>query len=109
MRGVRVCIPRMLCMALVLWLGLGLGRKPEERPEVEEGERDGAALLLGVLRGLLEVEQPRAGSCYLVQYNNCIFITLLHYNNYSMSHKKNLCLFKNDLSLPCSCCWPGSS
>lgn len=46
-------------MALVLWLGLGLGRKPEERPE--EGERDGAALLLGVLRGLLEVE--RAGSC----------------------------------------------
>lgn len=49
-------------MALALWLGLGLGRKPEERPEVEEGERDGAALLLGVLRGLLEVEQPRAGS-----------------------------------------------
>lgn len=50
-------------MALVLWLGLGLGRKPEERPEVEEGEREGAALLVGVLRGLLEVEQPRAGSC----------------------------------------------
>ena len=48
-------------MALALWLGLG--RKPEESPEVEEGERDGAALLLGVLRGLLEVEQPRAGSC----------------------------------------------
>lgn len=47
-------------MALVLWLGLG--RKPEESPEVEEGERDGAALL-GVLRGLLEVEQLRAGSC----------------------------------------------
>lgn len=50
-------------MALVLWLGLGLGRKPEERPEVDEGEREGAALLVGVLRGLLEVEQPRAGSC----------------------------------------------
>ncbi|TNN68865.1 hypothetical protein EYF80_020900 [Liparis tanakae] len=49
-----------LWMALVLWLGLG--RKPEESPEVEEGERDGAALL-GVLRGLLEVEQLRAGSC----------------------------------------------
>lgn len=49
-------------MALVLWLGVGLGRKPEERPEVDEGEREGAALLLGVLRGLLEVEQPRAGS-----------------------------------------------
>lgn len=45
-------------MALALWLGLGLGRNPEERPEVEEGERDGSALLLGVLRGLLEVEQP---------------------------------------------------
>lgn len=50
-------------MAFALWLGLGLGRKPEERPEVDEGEREGAALLLGVLRGLLEVEQPRAGSC----------------------------------------------
>lgn len=54
-------------MALALWLGLGLGRKPEERPEVEDGEREGAALLppllLGVLRGLLEVvEQPRAVS-----------------------------------------------
>lgn len=47
-------------MALVLWLGLG--RKPEERPEVDEGEREGAALLLGVLRGLLEIEQPRAAS-----------------------------------------------
>ena len=55
-------IPSRFWMALVLWLGLGLGRKPEDRPEVEEGERDGAALLLGVLRGLLEVEQPRAGS-----------------------------------------------
>lgn len=61
-----VFIPSMLWMALALWLGLGLGRKPEERPEVEEGERDGAALLLGVLRGLLEVEQPRAGSCRTV-------------------------------------------
>lgn len=49
-------------MALALWLGLGLGRKPEERPEVDDGEREGAALLLGVLRGLLEVEQPRAAS-----------------------------------------------
>lgn len=52
-------------MALVLWLGLGLGRKPEERPEVDEGEREGAALLLllEVLRGLLEVvEQPRGAS-----------------------------------------------
>lgn len=53
-------------MALALWLALGLGRKPEERPEVDDGERDGAALLLlllGVLRGLLEVvEQPRAVS-----------------------------------------------
>lgn len=44
----------------MLWLGLGLGTKPEDRPEVEEGERDTAALLLlGVLRELLEVEQPR--------------------------------------------------
>lgn len=49
-----VFIPSMLWMALALWLGLGLGRKPEDRPEVEEGERDGAALLLGVLKGLLE-------------------------------------------------------
>lgn len=56
----------MLWMALALWLGLGLGRKPEDRPEVEEGERDGAALLLGVLKGLLEAEQPRAGSCRTV-------------------------------------------
>lgn len=55
-------IPSMLWMTLALGLGLGLGRKPEERPEVEEGDRDGAALLVGVLRGLLEVEQPRAGS-----------------------------------------------
>lgn len=53
-------VPSRLCTALVLWLGLG--RKPEERPEVDEGERDGAALLLGVLRGLLEMEQPRAAS-----------------------------------------------
>lgn len=45
-------------MVLALWLGLGLGRKPEEWPEVVEGEREGTALLLGVLRGLLEVEQP---------------------------------------------------
>jgi hypothetical protein len=52
----------MLLMALALWLGLG--RKPEERPEVEEGERDGAALLLGELRGLLEVEQPRMGASW---------------------------------------------
>lgn len=59
-------------MVLALWLGLGLGRKPDERPEVEEGERDGAALLLGVLRGLLEVEQPRAGSCRTV---NKVFTT----------------------------------
>lgn len=56
-----VFIPSRLWMALALWLGLG--RKPEERPEVDEGEREGAALLLGVLRGLLEVEQPRARSC----------------------------------------------
>lgn len=51
-------------MALALWLGLGLGRKPEDRPEVDDGEREGAALLLlGVLRGLLEVvEQPRVVS-----------------------------------------------
>lgn len=60
-------LPIRLWMALALWLGLGLGRKPEERPEVEDGEREGAALLppllLGVLRGLLEVvEQPRAVS-----------------------------------------------
>lgn len=55
-----VRVPSRLWIALVLWLGLGLGRKPEERPEVEEGERDGAALLVGVLRGLLEMEQPRA-------------------------------------------------
>lgn len=53
-------VPSRLWMALVLWLGLG--RKPEERPEVDEGEREGAALLLGVLRGLLEIEQPRAAS-----------------------------------------------
>lgn len=53
-------VPSRLWMALVLWLGLG--RKPEERPEVDEGEREGAALLLGVLRGLLEMEQPRAAS-----------------------------------------------
>lgn len=57
---VGVVIPSRLWMALVLWLGLG--RKPEERPEVDEGERDGTALLLGVLRGLLEIEQPRAAS-----------------------------------------------
>lgn len=64
----KVCvyIPRRFWIALTLWLGLGLGRKPEERPEVEEGERDETALLLGVLRGLLEVEQPRAGSCTTV-------------------------------------------
>lgn len=51
-------------MALALWLGLG--RKPDERPEVDDGEREGAALLLlGVLRGLLEVvEQPRVVSCH---------------------------------------------
>lgn len=55
---VYVSVPSRLWMVLALWLGLGLGRKPEERPEVEEGERDGTALLLGVLRGLLELEQP---------------------------------------------------
>lgn len=55
-----VFLPIRFWKALALWLGLGLGAKPEERPEVEEGERDGAALLLGVLRGLLEVEQSRA-------------------------------------------------
>lgn len=56
--------PIRLWIALVLWLGLGLGRKPDERPEVDDGEREGAALLLlGVLRGLLEVvEQPRVVS-----------------------------------------------
>lgn len=53
-------VPSRLWMALALWLGLG--RKPEESPEVDEGEREGAALLLGVLRGLLEMEQPRAAS-----------------------------------------------
>lgn len=58
-----VPIPIKLCRVLMLWLGLGLGRKPEERPEVVEGERDGAALLLAVLSGLLEVEQPRVDSC----------------------------------------------
>lgn len=54
--------PIRLWIALVLWLGLG--RKPDERPEVDDGEREGAALLLlGVLRGLLEVvEQPRVVS-----------------------------------------------
>ncbi len=46
----------MVWMARELWLGLGLGRKPDDRPLVEDGERDGAALLLGVLTGLLEVE-----------------------------------------------------
>lgn len=47
----------MFWMARELWLGLGLGRKPEDRPLVEDGERDGAALLLlGVLTGLLEVD-----------------------------------------------------
>lgn len=68
MECVCVCvfIPSRPWIVLALWLGLGLGRKPEERPEVEEGDRDGAALLLGVLRGLLEVEQPRAGSCRTV-------------------------------------------
>lgn len=55
-------VPSRFWMALALWLGLGLGRKPEERPEVDDGEREGAPLLLGVLRGLLEVEQPRAVS-----------------------------------------------
>lgn len=57
-------LPIRLWMALALWLGLGLGRKPEDRPEVDDGEREGAALLLlGVLRGLLEVvEQPRVAS-----------------------------------------------
>lgn len=66
-RDSRVClfVPSMLWMGLALGLGpgLGLGRKLEDRPEAEDGERDAAALLLGVLRGLLEVEQPRAGSC----------------------------------------------
>lgn len=56
-------LPIRFWKALAVWLGLGLGTKPEERPEVEEGERDGAALLLGVLKGLLEVEQSRAWSC----------------------------------------------
>lgn len=58
-------------MVLAAWLGLGLGRKPEERPEVEEGERDGAVLLLlGVLRGLLEVEKPRVTSWWTVLQQN---------------------------------------
>lgn len=61
--SVCVFIPSRFWIFLALWLGLGEGTKPEERPEVEEGERVGAALLLGVLRGLLEVEQPRAVSC----------------------------------------------
>lgn len=56
----RWVVPSRPWIALVLWLGLG--RKPEERPEVDEGEREGALLLLGVLRGLLESEQPRAAS-----------------------------------------------
>lgn len=56
----RWVVPSRPRIALVPWLGLG--RKPEERPEVDEGEREGAALLLGVLRGLLESEQPRAAS-----------------------------------------------
>lgn len=60
MSGVGTLVPSRLWMALVLWLGLG--RKPEERPEVDEGEREGAELLLGVVRGLLEIEQPRAAS-----------------------------------------------
>lgn len=54
-------VPSRLWMALALWLGLGLERKPEERPEVDEGEREEASLLLGVLWGLVEAEQPRAG------------------------------------------------
>ena len=58
-----VFLPSRFWKAFAPWLGLGLGRKPEESPEVEEGERDGAALLLGVLKGLLEVEQPRGTSC----------------------------------------------
>lgn len=66
--SVCVFIPSRLWIVLAFWLGLGEGRKPEERPEVEEGERDGAALLLGVLRGLLEMEQPRAGSCLTESY-----------------------------------------
>lgn len=70
-----VFVPSIFWMALALWLGLGLGRKPEERPEVEEGERDGAALLLGVLRGLLEVEQPRAGSWGTVRWLLKVFTT----------------------------------
>lgn len=54
-----VFLPSKLWMVFVLWLGLGLGTKPEDRPEVEEGERDTAALLLlGVLRELLELQLP---------------------------------------------------
>lgn len=60
MSVVGALVPSRLWTALLLWLGLG--RKPEEGPEVDEGEREGAALLLGVLRGLLEIEQPRAAS-----------------------------------------------
>lgn len=52
----------MFCMARELWLGLG--RNPEDRPLVEEGEREGAALLVGVVEGLLEVEQLGAASCW---------------------------------------------
>ena len=58
-------------MALTLWLGpgpgagagVGRGPGPVDRPEEEEGERDGAALLLALLRVLLEADRPGAASC----------------------------------------------
>ena len=60
-------------MALTLWLGPGAGAGagagagrgpgPVDRPEEEEGERDGAALLLALLRVLLEADRPVTASC----------------------------------------------
>lgn len=102
----------MFWIAFMLWLGLG--RKPEERPEVEEGERDGAALLLlGVLRGLLEAEHPRGWSCRsrmvaalksFSQIESLLFFRKKQTNFYLFSSSTgqlllNRCLF---------CCWFGS-
>lgn len=99
----------MFWIAFTLWLGLG--RKPEERPEVEEGERDGAAVLLGVLRGLLEVEQPWGWSwesrmvfqILLIKHKTCPALEKQrHFYLFASSTGQlllNRCLF---------CCWFGS-
>ena len=49
-------LPSMLCSWRELAVEEGLGRQLEDRPLVEEGERDGAMLELPELSSLLETD-----------------------------------------------------